>query len=59
MTEKQDEKESMPNRFTGKWRGQYFYKGQRWAGPTNRIGVKPLIAVEIEGSKWGVRTKEG
>lgn len=30
----------MPNRFTGKWNGQHFYKGRRWYGPTNRVGQK-------------------
>ncbi len=24
--------------FTGKFRGQYFYKGAVWGGPTNAIG---------------------
>ena len=27
-----------PNRFTGKWRGQHYYKGRIWDGPTNAVG---------------------
>jgi hypothetical protein len=33
-----NEKAARPNRFTGKWRGQYFFKGYLWNGPPNHIG---------------------
>ena len=40
----------MPVRFTGKWKGQTYYKGQVWAGPDdNRIGFGKRLLDGKEG----------
>jgi hypothetical protein len=38
MSTTTDDNQTLPNRFTGKHRGAYYYKGHRWVGPTNLIG---------------------
>lgn len=31
-----------PSRFTGVWKGQQYYKGRPWYGPTNLVGASHL-----------------
>lgn len=43
--------ERRPVNFTGKWQGQYFYRGQVWRGDTNLIGYGQLSQAEPNGIK--------
>lgn len=33
----------VPLNFTGKYGTTYYYKGQRWSGPTNVLGRKKIL----------------
>jgi hypothetical protein len=35
---------ALPPRFTGLWRGTYYYRGAVWMGPRNTIGRRDLGA---------------
>jgi hypothetical protein len=59
-----DEREKLndlprPPRFTGKHRGQYFYRGVRWLGPTNAIGRGTIHWVQDGSHSWGLTTERG
>jgi hypothetical protein len=51
------ERDAMPNRFTGNFRGQHYYKGRVWEGPTNAVGqgARPATFVRKPRAKCDTR----
>ena len=46
----------LPNRFTGKFKGQYYYLGRLWLGPNNAIGNRQgRLRAEFSGHSKSVK----